>query len=58
METQIQIVHAMLKEMFPEAVAVNVFVNVEGIRVEPQYRTNLCGLSMRMINGKWTEKAK
>jgi len=58
LEQKIQILHALIKEMFPDAVSVSVIVNCEGILVEPSFRTNLSGYSMMSICGKWIEKAK
>lgn len=56
MEKKINEIHEMIKELFPEAVAVHVFVNSEGIDVKPTYKTDLTTYSMRRIDGKWVTK--
>lgn len=58
MEQKIQVLHALIKDMFPDAILVRVVVNSEGIAVDTEFRTNLSGFSMKTITGKWVEKAK
>jgi len=58
MEKEISEIHSKIKELFPEAVSVSIFVNCEGINVTPNYRTDLTGCSMRNINGEWVKGAK
>jgi hypothetical protein len=55
-EERISTIHYMLKDMFPDAVNVSVFVNSEGIDVTPVYRTNISGHSMKSISGNWVKK--
>jgi len=55
-EERISTIHYTLKDMFPEATSVNVFVNSEGINVTPIYRTNISGYSMRNVSGNWIKK--
>jgi hypothetical protein len=55
-EERISTIHYTLKDMFPEATSVNVFVNSEGINVTPVYRTNISGYSMKNISGNWIKK--
>lgn len=56
MEDRIQTIHFILKELFPDAVSVNVLVSSRGIEVIPTFKTNLCDCSMKTITGKWTKK--
>jgi hypothetical protein len=56
MEDRISTIHYIIKDMFPEAVSVTVFVNSEGIDVTPVYRTNISGHSMKSISGNWVKK--
>lgn len=58
MEEKVQVLHAVIKDMFPDAVLVNVVVNSEGIAVDANFRTNLSGMSMKTITGNWVGKAK
>lgn len=58
MEETINQIHNMIKETFPEAVSVNIFVNSQGIDVKPVYLTNIKGHSMRNINGEWVKCSK
>ena len=55
-EERISTIHYMLKDMFPDAVNVSVFVNSEGIRVTPHFVTNANGFSMQTITGTWIKK--
>lgn len=55
MENDLDNIHAYIKDLFPDAVAVRIFVNSEGIEVNPEYRTNTNGYSMRNINGKFVK---
>ena len=43
----------MIKEIYPEAVSVKILVNSEGIEVNPEYRTNIRGYTMKNICGEW-----
>jgi hypothetical protein len=56
-EERISEIHADIKALFPDATSVNVFVNSEGIDVQPTYKTELSGYSMRNISGKWVKGA-
>lgn len=56
MEDRISTIHYIIKEVFPEAVSVTVFVNSEGIRVTPHFVTNANGFSMQTITGTWIKK--
>lgn len=58
MEERIQELHRLILEMFPDAVAVRVLVNSQGIKVEPEFRANPDGYSMRTITGRWLAKGK
>lgn len=40
MKEKINEIHEIIKELYPEAVSVEVFVNSEGIEVMPNYRIN------------------
>ena len=53
MESKINQLHEMIKELFPDADSVKICVNSQGIEVHPNYRTNISGYSMRTITGKW-----
>jgi DNA polymerase II small subunit/DNA polymerase delta subunit B len=56
MEQRIDTIHYIIKELFPEAIGVNIHVTSEGITATPEYRTNVSGYSMRTISGKWVKK--
>jgi hypothetical protein len=55
-EERLSTIQFILKELFPEAIGVNVHVNSEGITVSPEFRTNVVGYSMRNICGNWIKK--
>jgi hypothetical protein len=57
MEDKVQTLHYLIKEMFPDAVSVEVFVNSEGIDVTPVFKTNLVNKSIKNISGNWIKKA-
>lgn len=57
-EDKIQKLHEQIKEIFPDAVSVEIFVNNDGIKVNPRYEANLKNYSMKNITGKWVKKAK
>jgi len=52
-EEKINYIHELIKEIYSDAISVRIFVNNQGIEVNPQYRTNVNGYSMQTINGKW-----
>ncbi len=54
-EAKIQKLHEQIKNIFPDAVSVEIFVNDNGITVRPDYRTNLT-YSMKNISGEWVKK--
>ena len=58
MEEKINYIHELIKELYPEAVAVRIFVNSQGIEVTPEYRTNVKDYSMQNINGEWIKRVK
>ncbi len=58
MEEKINYVHELIKELYPEAVAVRIFVNSQGIEVTPEYKTNIKDYSMQNINGEWIKRVK
>lgn len=58
LEEKIQVVHEVLKNLFPDAVSIEVFVNCEGITVAPNFKTNISGFSMQTVTRKWVQKAK
>lgn len=55
-EERMSAIHYTLKDMFPEAISVSVFVNSEGIDITPAYKTNVSGYSMKNISGNWVKK--
>jgi hypothetical protein len=56
-EERISTIQFILKEMFPEAESVTVFVNCEGIQVKPEFRTNIVDCSRQNISGNWIKQA-
>lgn len=50
----------MIQETYPIGIILEpsskVFVNCEGIEVEPSYRTNISGYSIKTITGTWVKK--
>jgi hypothetical protein len=56
-EERISTLHYCIKELFPDAVSVNIHVTSEGISVFPEFRTNISGYTMKNISGKWIKKA-
>lgn len=55
-EAAINTIHEIIKKTFPRSVSVKVFVNSRGLEVEPFYRTNISGYSMRTITGAWVKR--
>ena len=47
---------SMLREAYPEATAVRVFVNEQEAIIEKQYRQKLDGISMRNLSGEWIKE--
>jgi len=58
MEEKINEIHQMIKDAYPDAVSVKIFVNSDGIEVDPKFRTNLNNFSMKTITGKWVKKSR
>lgn len=59
MEEKIQEIHSTIKELFPDAVSVSIFVNhSDGISITPNYKTDLVNFSMKKLNGEWVQKSK
>jgi len=58
MEEKLNYIHELIKEIYPEAVRVDISVNSSGIEVYPQYRTNIDGYSMQTITGQWIKGTK
>ncbi len=56
MEVRIQELHKQIKELFPDAVSVKIFVNADGIEVTPNFRTDLENYTMKTITGRWVAK--
>ena len=54
MDEQIKELHERIKGIFKGAASVKIFVNSEGITVEPCYRSGM-PYSMRDINRDWIE---
>jgi len=42
-----------LREAYPDAVGVELFVNHQGFDIEVKYRQKEEGVSMRSLNGEW-----
>ncbi len=42
--------------MFPGATSVQIFISNEGVCVTPNYRGELCGSSVKTIEGEWCIK--
>lgn len=55
-ESQLSTVRYILCKLFPEAVSINVFIDSDGIQVDPCFRTNLKDTSMRNVSGDWVKK--
>lgn len=49
-------ISTMLRETYPDAVAVRVFVNNQEATIEKQYRQKLNGISMRNLSGEWVKE--
>ena len=58
MEEKINYIHELIKEIYPEAVAVRIFVNYQGIEVTPEYKTNISGYTMQNINEDWIKSTR
>lgn len=58
MEDKINEVHELIKEICPDAVAIKIFVNAQGITFNPEYKTNLKDYGMRTITGEWVKKGE
>lgn len=46
----------MLREAYPEAVSVKVFVNCQEATIEAEYRQKMNGISMRTLAGEWVRE--
>jgi len=57
MEAEIQKLHEQIRNIFPDAVKVEIIVDTDGIIVNPSYRTDLT-YSMMNICGEWVKKRK
>jgi D-serine dehydratase len=55
-EERIATIQFIIKELFPEAVSVNIFINSQGIDVTPHYKTLLKDYSIQNISGNWVRK--
>lgn len=44
-----------IKDLYPKAVSVEVFVNHQEIKITPTYRTELHGISMKNLSGEWVK---
>ncbi len=58
MKEKLNQIHEIIKELYPDAVSVTVFVNNEGLEVSPKYRANLTKYSMETITGNWINRTK
>lgn len=58
MEEKIDKIHQLIKEVFPDAILVEVIVNTNGIEVKPRFRTNVSEYTMQTITGKWINRVK
>lgn len=47
-----------IRERFPDAISVNIFVNVDDIEVEIRQRSTDGGSAMRTLNGQWDSTGK
>lgn len=55
MDNKIKLLDEIIKEMYPDAVCVSIFVNYQEIEVVPRYITELDGISMKTLSGKWVK---
>lgn len=55
-EHQIHELYVQIRELFPDAVRVDIVVDSSGITVTPRYMTDLKGFSMQNIRGEWIKK--
>lgn len=46
----------MLREAYPDAVAVEIFVNHHEASIRKKYRHKLDGISMRSLSGNWVRE--
>lgn len=46
----------MLRQAYPDAVAVRVFVNHQESSIETQYRRKMDGISMKNLAGNWVSE--
>lgn len=58
MEEKINTIYELIKELYPDAVLVTVEVNSQGIEVNPRYKTNVKGFTMRTISDKWVKSIR
>jgi hypothetical protein len=51
-------IYSLVKRAWGNAAAVKIFVNAEGITVEPRIRSEISGFTMRNIGGDWIKKGR
>jgi len=56
MEEKINQLHQLIKDIFPDAVYVEVIVNSQEIQVNPKFKTNVSEFTMKTITGKWVKR--
>ena len=58
MEEKINQLHQLIKEIYPDAVFVEVIVNSNGIEVNTKFKTNISDFTMQNISGGWIKRIK
>lgn len=47
---------SMIREQYPDAVSVNIFVNYQGIDIDKKYRKKVEGASYKTLSGEWVKE--
>ena len=49
-------ISGMLREAYPDAVSVKLFINSQEASIEKEYRQKLDGISMKNLSGNWVRE--
>ena len=49
-------ISGMLREAYPDAVSVKIFINSQEANIEKEYRQKLDGISMKNLSGNWVRE--
>lgn len=56
LESKLDEIHKIIKDIYGDMTRVDIGVTAEGLEVTAQNRHNVCGYSMKRIDGTWVNK--